>query len=58
MRLRAHRVPEEDEHVQVAGGDQRADLLVTAQWPALEAGDGQVQAVTQHLAVVPVAYRT
>src|SRR5580658_7650659 len=50
MRLRAHRVPEEDEHVKVAGGDQRADLLVTAEWPALEAGDGQVHSVAQHLA--------
>src|SRR5487761_1138692 len=50
MRLRAHRVPEEDEHVKVTRSDQRADLLVTAEWPALEAGDGQVQAVTQHLA--------
>src|SRR3984957_8078798 len=50
MRLRAHRVPEENEHVKVTRSDQRADLLVTAEWPALEAGDGQVQAVTQHLA--------
>src|ERR1700683_342137 len=50
MRLWAHRVPEEDEHVKVAGGDQRADLLVTAEWPALEAGDGQVHSVAQHLA--------
>jgi hypothetical protein len=48
--LRAHRVPEEDEHVQVAGGNQRADLLVTAERPALKAGDGQVQAVAEQAA--------
>src|SRR5579872_3718423 len=50
MRLRAHGVPEEDEHVKVTRSDQRADLLVTAERTALEAGDGQVQAGTQQLA--------
>jgi hypothetical protein len=43
VRLRAHRVPEEDQHVEAAGGDQGADLLVTAQWSALKAGDWQVE---------------
>jgi len=45
VRLRAHRVPEEDEHVEAPRGDQRADLLVAAERAALEAGHGQVERV-------------
>jgi hypothetical protein len=47
MRLRAHRVPEEDQHVELAEGDERADLLVAAERAALEAGDRQVECFAQ-----------
>ena len=43
VRLRAHRIPEEDEHVELPRRDERADLLVSSEGTALEAGDGQVE---------------
>src|SRR4029077_326415 len=41
VRLRAHRIPEEDQHVEASRRDKRADLLVAGEWGAPEAGDGQ-----------------
>ena len=38
--LRLERIPEEDEEVDLALGDQRAQLLVAAERPALQLLDG------------------
>jgi hypothetical protein len=47
MRLCAQRVPEEDQHVELAQGDERADLLVAAERAAQEAGDRQLERLAQ-----------
>src|SRR6202035_1507271 len=47
VRLRAHRIPEEDQHVEASRRDERADLLVAAEWAALEAGDGRAEALAE-----------
>jgi hypothetical protein len=46
--LRFQRIPEEDQQVDVPLDDPCADLLVAAERAALEAGDAEVQVVTQH----------
>jgi hypothetical protein len=42
VRMGLERIPEEDEHVELARGDERADLLVTAERAALEPGHLEV----------------
>jgi len=41
--LRLQRIPEEDEQVDLAFSDARADLLIAAERPAAEAGDRQAE---------------
>ena len=43
VRLRLKRIPEENQQVDLAIGDPGADLLVAAEGPAAETGDGQVE---------------
>ena len=45
VRLRLERVPEEEQAVEVAFGDFRADLLVAAEWSAFELQDRQAKLV-------------
>jgi hypothetical protein len=40
-------VPEEDQHVDLAGRDERTELLVAAEGAAAQAGDVEVELVTQ-----------
>jgi len=53
VRLGLKRVPEEDQQVDVTLRDLGADLLVTAQRAALEAGDGQAELVAEQPARRP-----
>ena len=47
MRLRLQRIPEEDEQVNLPVSDPGADLLVAAEWPALEAGHAQAELIAE-----------
>ena len=49
MRLRGERVPEEDQQIQVALGDLCADLLISAQWTALQLIDVDSQLLFKEL---------
>ena len=51
--LRLERVPEEDEEVDVARGDHRAELLVAAERPALQLDDPDPELVLEQRAGRP-----
>ena len=54
VRLRLQRIPEEDEDVELALRDERADLLVAAERAALEPGDGQVELALEEGCNAPI----